>query len=74
MNRKLKSAINKFCYKLGLKHYEKIRNSMVIKANALAKEGKPDDEILESLGIPTYEGNKRTSLYQDIKIVRYASK
>lgn len=55
MNRQLKSAINKFCYKLGLKHYEKIRNSMVIKAIALAKEGKPDDEILESLGIPTYQ-------------------
>ena len=52
MNKQIKSMINKYCYKLGLKHYEEIRNEMINRATTMAKGGMSLKAILLELGIP----------------------
>lgn len=52
MNRKIKSAINKHCYRLGLNHYEELRKQMIARATVMARSGISPQEIVLELGIP----------------------
>ena len=61
MNRQLKSAINKFCYKLGLNHYEERRNEMINRATTIAKAGISLQAIILELGIPMPQEQEKTA-------------
>lgn len=61
MNRKLKSSINKFCYKLGLSHYEERRNEMINRATTMAKAGMSLQAIILELGIPMPQEQEKTA-------------
>ena len=61
MNRKLKSAINKHCYKLGLKHYEELRKQMITRATTMAKAGTKPEAIISALGISTLQDSNKNA-------------
>ena len=61
MNKKIKSLINKHCYKLGLKHYEECRNEMIARATTMAKSGMPSEAIISELGIPMPQEQEKTA-------------
>ena len=61
MNKKIKSLINKHCYKLGLKHYEERRNEMITRATTMAKSGMPSEAIISELGIPVPQESNKTA-------------
>lgn len=52
MNKKIRSAINKHCYKLGLSHYEELRKQMITRAHTMASSGMSLQAIILELGIP----------------------
>jgi len=57
MNRKIKSAINKHSYRLGLEHYEKTRAELIRRAKLMEQEGKPEAFIIKALGLPLNPDN-----------------
>ena len=61
MNRKLKSAINKHCYKLGLKHYEELRKQMINRATTMSKSGMAPEAIISALGISTPQDSNKNA-------------
>lgn len=61
MNKKIKSLINKHCYKLGLKHYEERRNEMITRATTMAKAGMTSEAIISELGIPMPQEPEQTA-------------
>ena len=52
LNKKIRSAINKYAYQRGLEHYEVIRAELLSKSKAMERTGTHLQAIIKALGIP----------------------
>lgn len=59
MNKQIKSLINKYCYKLGMNHYEEQRKKMITRATVMARSGMSLHAIISELGIPMSQDQEK---------------